>query len=101
MSSAKVKTFYHGIGEQLVLPFVSNGVRVTSPLSTSSQLSVAARFTDQNRGIVVEFASNNGACSYFSLSWLSNYPGEREYLFMQCIEYNVHAHLKIKNIINA
>eukprot|EP01083_Nonionella_stella_P015844 44347_1 len=75
-----VGTFYHGISEKLVFPAYVD-VQIHSPLSTSSSLEVAINFTDNNEGLVISFGLINGGA--LGLSWLSNYPNEHEYLFIQ------------------
>eukprot|EP01084_Bolivina_argentea_P194573 333863_1 len=98
-----VREFYHGIGEQLLFPeFISSrwgvgGVSVYCPLSTSAQFSVALNFANI-KGIVIQF---EGDCSYsklskhFSTTWVSDFPHESEYLFLQN-QYPLH----IRNIYN-
>eukprot|EP01084_Bolivina_argentea_P040063 74032_1 len=77
-----VKSFYHGIGEKLVLPSCIgvDGVLIYCPLSTSSSLHVAINFTNENAGLVVEFGTCFDAYSAkcFSVSWLSDYASEQE-----------------------
>eukprot|EP01084_Bolivina_argentea_P312004 540130_1 len=102
ISDGTVNEFYHGINEQLSFPSyigsgVFNGISVLCPLSTSSSLAVAANFTNNN-GILVTFvAKRRSVLKYFAVSWLSNFPSESEYLFIQ---NNHHCRLEIKNIIN-
>eukprot|EP01084_Bolivina_argentea_P253001 424867_1 len=88
--------FYHGIGEQLLFPKYINGavlIQPQCPLSTSASLEVAINFTNHNQGILVQF--NGRTSSYFSVSWLSNYANEQEYLFIQNAEFSG---LNIENI---
>eukprot|EP01084_Bolivina_argentea_P303272 523565_1 len=85
-------TFYHGIGKKLLFPkflgynasnFLGHpSIDIYCPLSTSSSLAVATNFTNDNNGIIVHFENRTGG-KYFSLSWLSDFPGEHEYLFIQ------------------
>eukprot|EP01084_Bolivina_argentea_P023711 44281_1 len=95
-----IKRFYHGIGQQLVFPSIIGdggiGIRIYCPLSTSSSISVAANFTNNNNGLIVEFANDWSKTKYFSVSWLSDYGDESEYLFIQN-EYE----LQINNIHDA
>eukprot|EP01083_Nonionella_stella_P223839 797301_1 len=92
-----VNTFYHGIGQQLVLQqYVDRseeycyGVQVHCPLSTSSAFEVAVNFTNNNNGLIIEFCNaiepqqgETGTTKHFSVSWLSDYANESEYLFLQ------------------
>eukprot|EP01083_Nonionella_stella_P242548 845975_1 len=89
-----ISKFYHGIDEELVFPeFVGSfpeniGMDICCPLSTSSSFEVATRFSTAT-GIIVEFtgvAVDGGGiswCDYYSTAWLSDFPGEHEYLFIQ------------------
>eukprot|EP01084_Bolivina_argentea_P249353 417386_1 len=95
-----IESFYHGIGQQLMFPSfmgqVGIGISIKCPLSTSSSLPVAINFTDHNNGLIIEFGFYEKAMSkYFAVSWLSDYPGESEYLFVQNYGY-----LTVKNIID-
>eukprot|EP01084_Bolivina_argentea_P297970 513420_1 len=111
--------FYHGIGERLVFPYyignsTTNGggatiwdlyhnehtvdaIRINSPLSTSSQLTVATNFTNNNHGLIIQFTDAMEYAKYFSVSWLSDYGNESEYLFIQ---QDYHGALSIGNIID-
>eukprot|EP01084_Bolivina_argentea_P248811 416280_1 len=66
-----IKCFYHGIGEQLLLPETIGtdrcGVVIYCPLSTSSSLSVATNFCNQNNGLIVEFGGKQSSAKYFSM----------------------------------
>eukprot|EP01084_Bolivina_argentea_P113445 202169_1 len=96
-----VTKFYHGVAEELLFSQYNDfggGVRIFSPLSTTSELAVALSFSTGNNGMIIEFANicyYEHISKYFSCSWLSDYPNEREYLFVQC-----RGKLKIVNIIN-
>eukprot|EP01084_Bolivina_argentea_P020604 38311_1 len=98
MCDGKVTNLYHGIGEKLSFPqIIGNkgiGVKIFCPLSTSSSLSVASNFTNAANGFVIEFGGSSRA-TYFSVSWLSDYAHESEYLFIQN-EYQ----LQITNIMD-
>eukprot|EP01084_Bolivina_argentea_P270840 460636_1 len=82
-----IKRFYHGIGVKLLFPSIIGdkgiGVKIYGPLSTSSSQFVAANFTNNNNGLVIEFCSNQSQAKYFSASWLSDYANEQEHLFIQ------------------
>eukprot|EP01084_Bolivina_argentea_P090502 163069_1 len=77
-----VKIFFHGISEQVKFPYYGN-VSIFNPLSTTSSFSVATSFTNNNNGMIVEFTDNKGYSTSFSVSWLSDYPNENEYIFIQ------------------
>eukprot|EP01084_Bolivina_argentea_P272997 464946_1 len=87
---------FHGINEILTFPQLigqkANGVIIKSPLSTSSELSVALNFTSQNKGLILKFGYNSESQSllhalepakYFSTAWLSDYSNEKEHLFIE------------------
>eukprot|EP01084_Bolivina_argentea_P282537 483642_1 len=99
ISDGKVKSFYHGINKPLLFPQyigvgAEYGIAIYCPLSTSSSLMVAMNFTNTN-GLVLEFSgSETSQRQYFSVSWLSNYGNENEYLFIQS-----GFSLQIKNIL--
>eukprot|EP01083_Nonionella_stella_P169768 576369_1 len=79
--TGKIKRFYHGINQQLLFPIMSHEQNVFIPLSTTSSFPVACQFSDSsNGGLVAEFSGYN---RYFSCCWLSDYPNEREHLFIQ------------------
>eukprot|EP01084_Bolivina_argentea_P020639 38375_1 len=91
---------YHGIAEKLSFSavmssqcsgkggFWNNGVLIYCPLSTSSCFTVAANFANHNRGLIIEFGYSASLSShgetFFSTSWLSDFPSEKEHLFIQC-----------------
>eukprot|EP01084_Bolivina_argentea_P228244 385543_1 len=102
-----VTRFYHGISEELVFPYKNDtGIHVCCPLSTSSSFEVAANFTNDSNGMVVQFGLFDGnkynqtreTCRYFSLSWVSDYANESEYLFLQTASDQ--GSLCIANILN-
>eukprot|EP01084_Bolivina_argentea_P080343 145559_1 len=89
-----VQNFYHGVSEKLKVAHYNDstqlnhlqnpGVSVCGPLSTSCSFVVAANFTNESNGMVMEFTDGNlfGVRS-FSCEWLSDYGNEKEYLFIQ------------------
>eukprot|EP01083_Nonionella_stella_P067565 178777_1 len=93
ISSGKVRRFYHGIHETLTFPLHEYNC-IKAPLSTSSSMPVAIRFTE-NQGLMVELAYNSGFTFQLSVSWCSDFPSEREHLFIQN-----QGGLKFINIIN-
>eukprot|EP01084_Bolivina_argentea_P113374 202065_1 len=101
-SSERVPSLYHGIGNECILPTISEsfrGVKIYGPLSTSSSIAVAANFAKYNSGLIIMFDdhdyANGSRC--FSCNWLSDYSHEQEYLFLQ----NRYGYFKITNIIHA
>eukprot|EP01084_Bolivina_argentea_P071624 130167_1 len=80
------KHFYHGINETLLLPQIigdlCKGVSIFCPLSTSTALNVASRFTNNNNGLIIEFSGFRSKAKYFKCSWLSDFA-EDECLFLQ------------------
>eukprot|EP01084_Bolivina_argentea_P088710 160160_1 len=104
--NSKVSTFYHGIGKQLLWPqYVSRyrtGVFVNCPLSTTSVPEVAFSFSNSDTGMVFTF--KHVSKQHLSVAWLSDYPSENEFLFVQTthrmiindiIEINSGYHYKI------
>eukprot|EP01084_Bolivina_argentea_P299125 515596_1 len=113
-----IHNFYHGMGEKLLFPqYIGNngdasiynyayGIKISCPLSTSSEFEVSVNFTNHNRGLIIQFFSHSQEykdmflpparhmAKYFSVSWLSDFANEKEYLFVQ----NKHP-LQIKTII--
>eukprot|EP01084_Bolivina_argentea_P302242 521676_1 len=83
----KVKVFYHGIRELLVPPnivgYLGKGIKIYCPLSTSSSMEVAANFTNNSKGLIMQFGGIRSRAKCFSVSWLSDYANEDEYLFLQ------------------
>jgi len=89
-SSDSHGTFYTGIS-QMVFSNACYGY-FNTPLSTTTDVSVAACFANEN-GLIVELS--NGAASYpmylssakyFAMHWLSRYSSEHECLFLQCAD---------------
>eukprot|EP01084_Bolivina_argentea_P238882 401370_1 len=107
MCDGNIHRLYHGIGEQLsVNVFVPdmNGLAIGCPLSTTSSYSVAVNFTNYNNGLIVEFSDGSNrdhrtSPRYFSVSWLSDFANESEYLLIQNEPSS--DSLIIHNIINA
>eukprot|EP01084_Bolivina_argentea_P311828 539811_1 len=96
---ANVYSYFHGVSEFIFFPeYVTvDSLYFFCPLSTSSALEVALNFTNQNNGLVVEFApAKECDASHFSLSWLSDYAAEKEYFFIQ-----TGFGLQMNNILNA
>eukprot|EP01084_Bolivina_argentea_P205364 350842_1 len=89
-------TFYHGISE--ILYFVRIATQFNGPLSTSTEVNVATNFTN-NKGIVLQlkylFSTYPLKSKYFICSSLSDYPNEKEHLFIGGIPM-----MSITNIIN-
>eukprot|EP01084_Bolivina_argentea_P209760 357228_1 len=82
-----VKRFYCGLSETLQFPQYmdnKNGIVLHCPLSTTSEMSIATRFANDNasEGIIIEL-SGHDAVKYFSAAWLSDYPAEKEFFFIQ------------------
>eukprot|EP01084_Bolivina_argentea_P265369 449795_1 len=102
----KTETFYHGISEMLQFPYYLNHwhrsdlgnkpdlVNIFCPLSTTSSFPVAFNFANNNQGMVVTFGCYDA--KYFSVECLSDYPSEKEYLFLKNDEGNV---FSIRNIL--
>ncbi len=94
--------FYHGIGEEMQFPTVADrprGVKIYGPISTTSSFEVAVNFANTN-GLIVEFGGNLdwfGSGRYFRCDWLSDFPNEKEHLFIQ----NECGHFNFQNIIRA
>eukprot|EP01084_Bolivina_argentea_P302159 521507_1 len=86
---------YHGISKKLCFP-AYNQCHIWTPLSTTTSFSVAANFTNHNKGLVVELSIKNYQQEYYlSLTWLSDYPSEKEHLFIQSGRW-----LQMTNIID-
>eukprot|EP01084_Bolivina_argentea_P209759 357227_1 len=93
-----VKRFYCGLSETLQFPQYmdnKNGIVLHCPLSTTSEMSIATRFANDNasEGIIIEL-SGHDAVKYFSAAWLSDYPAEKEFFFIQ-----TRIHMRFNNII--
>eukprot|EP01084_Bolivina_argentea_P003037 5667_1 len=75
--------FYCGINFVLVIPEFN--IRLCSPTSTSKQLAVATKFGG-DKGIIIQLNNNGNVGGHmlrcFNCSWLSNYKGEDERLFI-------------------
>eukprot|EP01084_Bolivina_argentea_P132463 233758_1 len=87
MYSGSDMKFYHGISEQMSFKQcigneLGDGIYIYGPLSTSCSFEVALNFTNDNKGMVVQFGGNWHA-KYFSCSWVSDYANEKESLFIQ------------------
>eukprot|EP01083_Nonionella_stella_P118234 352931_1 len=83
-----IKTFYHGISEQLLFPEIigsdQRGISIYCPLSTSDVFDVALSFSDMRDGLIVQFVGGKDAnAKYFSMSWLSDYTSESEHFYIQ------------------
>eukprot|EP01084_Bolivina_argentea_P249853 418420_1 len=79
-----IEELYHVIGEILVFPMFHNAIHIYGPLSTTSTFAVAMNFTGSNNGMIVQFCDSKWRLSkYFSVSWLSDFANESEYLFVQ------------------
>eukprot|EP01084_Bolivina_argentea_P227507 384217_1 len=83
-----IVSFYHGISEPLSFrpgDYDSyTRCNFAIPLSTSSSFEVACNFACN--GLIVEFGDNEWTESqvrYFSVSWISDFSNEHEYLFIQ------------------
>eukprot|EP01083_Nonionella_stella_P066681 175821_1 len=84
-----IESYYHGIDKfvplQQYMPpkELVYGLAIFCPLSTTSSLQVASKFST-NEGLIINFGySPNGFAKNFSMRWLSDYPSENEYLFIQ------------------
>ena len=71
--------YYCGLNYPLTFP--SYNIRLTAPCSTSKQLSVATRFSDQ-RGVILKFMNNDPDLHFFNCSWISAFKEEEERLFI-------------------
>eukprot|EP01084_Bolivina_argentea_P174214 301764_1 len=107
MRKGNVKKLYHGISEMLTFPTVGdylNGVNICCPLSATQAFEVAAYFAScgaqHQNGMIIELAGdsleiNVTKTKYFDVAWLSDFPAEKECLFIQNTGLNK---LEIKNI---
>eukprot|EP01084_Bolivina_argentea_P014267 26657_1 len=93
IQDGKPQTFYHGSNKILHFapcmsaPFHYDSVVIYCPLSTTISLPVAISFVG-SKGMIMEFGKHsqyiqNKNAKYFLVDWLSDYPGEKEYLFFQ------------------
>eukprot|EP01083_Nonionella_stella_P233048 821504_1 len=75
--------FFCGISSVVAMP--SFNIELQAPTSTTSQLEVAVRFAGEY-GITIQLNNNGHLHAYripsWDCSWLSNYPGEDERLWM-------------------
>eukprot|EP01084_Bolivina_argentea_P011998 22480_1 len=72
-------------GTSIVMTIPSFNLRLNGPVSTSMHIEVAVKFSDRNRGAVMQLDNpltlqHQGLCG-FNLSWISNFPEEDERLF--------------------
>ena len=82
-SSRNGMKFYHGINQTLILEKQVGSISINCPLSTTTTLAVAIYFATAD-GLAVELGLNaSEGQNYLSLAWLSDYPGEKEHLFLQ------------------
>eukprot|EP01083_Nonionella_stella_P087450 243317_1 len=86
------KTFYHGLDQVLQFPetfqYGQAGVCIHCPVSMSVSLPIAVCFACSGNhcggGAVIEFSGEwRHEAQYFSMKWLSDFPAEKEYLFIQ------------------
>eukprot|EP01083_Nonionella_stella_P243126 847483_1 len=86
--------FYHGIDQSMFEPSIcgfdtSRSINIHCPLSTSSSLAVAMRFSNAGSGLIISFKFDSpirmagNESHHFSTAWLSDYPNELEHLFIQ------------------
>eukprot|EP01084_Bolivina_argentea_P260171 439261_1 len=106
MCDGNLNALYHGIGEPLLVNIFipqMKGMSIGCPLSTTSSFAVAVNFTNHNNGLILHFCDGASykkkSPKYLSVSWLSDYPNEFEYLFNQ-IDVSSEC-LLIDNITNA
>eukprot|EP01084_Bolivina_argentea_P296684 511000_1 len=96
LQDVSVDKFYHGIGEKLVFPELMR-CQINFPLSTSSSWQVGFNFANNGNGLIIEFGDEKfNFTKCFSTSWVSDYPMEKEYLFLRNP-----GRLKIHNIYDA
>eukprot|EP01083_Nonionella_stella_P138253 420746_1 len=87
--TSKNDKLYHGVDTRLTFPDVigpSIGIKINSPLSTSTSLYVATHFAG-NEGLLVQFSGSQVICQgfetkHFAVRWLSDFPWEHECLFI-------------------
>eukprot|EP01084_Bolivina_argentea_P092826 166975_1 len=84
LSKRPTNSFYHGITEKLLFSIITqSNSRILSPLSTSSSMEVAINFAG-TQGLLVEFAESYGFYNNcFSASWCSDFPNEKEHIFIK------------------
>eukprot|EP01083_Nonionella_stella_P248719 860782_1 len=96
LRNGSIKKFYHGINQKLYIKHFGPlgggaiggmvSVCIRCPLSTSSCLPIAVQFAQSIDGMVIEFAeaiSTKIFIKSFACHWLSDYPNEKEHLFIQ------------------
>eukprot|EP01084_Bolivina_argentea_P270595 460155_1 len=88
---------YHGISTKLLFDEFSPNFK--SPISTTISLAVAQRFAEG--GIIVALHPNGSREDIsFSVEWLSTYPEELEYLFVEAVNLtivDIRVNVKIDN----
>eukprot|EP01084_Bolivina_argentea_P086845 156932_1 len=99
IKSGNIKSFYHGVSE--ILMFAQTyGISLQCPTSTSESFEVAVNFTNQNKGMIVDFGvwrATLTPAKYLCTPWLSDFGNESECLFLG----DSWGGMKISNIINA
>eukprot|EP01084_Bolivina_argentea_P169070 293111_1 len=92
--------FFCGMSFVMIMPEVN--IRLRGPTSTSTHIEVATRFGGE-QGIIIQLQTNDfrndTQLRGFNCSWVSNYTGEAEYLFVggfETMRINT-----IKNLITA
>eukprot|EP01084_Bolivina_argentea_P216385 367625_1 len=85
-------SIYHGINKKM--KFIAMRGQISHPLSTTSSLEVAVQFST-NYGMVIQL-QYNAHSRFFDCAWLSDFPNEREFLFI-----NHPGSFSFKNIIDA
>eukprot|EP01084_Bolivina_argentea_P084460 152733_1 len=88
--------FFSGMSKAMIIPEFN--IRLCGPSSTSRHIEVATRFAE-DKGIIIQL-NNNGdyhaaSLRSFNCSWISNYAGEDEQLFI-----GGDRRIKIESIIN-
>eukprot|EP01083_Nonionella_stella_P050081 133332_1 len=84
INESRISSFYHGINQKFLFPAYISNVTIYGPLSTTSSFEVATNFTNHNSGLVIEFQGTEfGKAKCFSVAWISDFPSESEYLFIQ------------------
>eukprot|EP01084_Bolivina_argentea_P016462 30816_1 len=94
LNASKLKIFYHGVSCKMKLEEYTNTSSSSSrliincPLSTTTSFPVAVNFAT-TEGMIITFDGGNWtqqikkSLKYFSCAWLSDFPAENEYLFIQ------------------
>lgn len=90
----KHRTFYHGVSQ--ILYFHRTVTQFNGPLSTSTDCSVALRFSN-DVGIILalkySWSTYMLKAKYFSCSYFSDYPNEKECLFIGGTLYFLYNHI--------